>query len=191
MASNLKSARQAIEAELTHARQGAAYYNARVEALESALQQLDIVETEGDVSARPAKRALNGKSQPDTRRGRKRRSATGTAPRGATNGAASGTTRQQRSQRPRSARAMRGESGLPTTGGEFWLNLVSDQPQSAVDISNAAIAALGIKPDQKDEIQKLKQRVSPALAGLLSAHKIQDSGAGRERRFFRNGDAAA
>lgn len=187
MASNLKSARQAIAAELSHARKGAAFYNSRVEALETALQQLENVEAEGVTSTRSAKRSMNGQSQPETRRGRKRRSANGMAPRSSTAAA----TRQQRSQKSGTVRSRRGDSGLPITGGEFWLNLVSDQPQSAVDISNAAIAALGIKPDQKDEIQKLKQRVSPALAGLLSAHKIQDSGAGRERRFFKSDSESA
>lgn len=190
MASNLKSARQAIEAELAHARQGAIYYSTRVEALEAALEQLESVEAEGDTSTRASKRganSTNGAKQAESRRGRKRRSASGTAPRGA----AAGTPRQQHSQKSRTARASRGSSSLPTTGGEFWLKLVSDEPRSAVDISNAAIEALGIRPDQKDEIQKLKQRVSPALAGLLSAHKIQDTGAGRERRFFRSEDAGA
>lgn len=189
MASNLKSARQAIEAELSHARQGAAYYNARVEALESALQQLESVETEGDASPRASKRKMNGKSQSaaGTRGGRKRRSASGAAPRAAANG----STRQRRSQKPRSASASHEADSLPSTGGDFWLNLVSDQPQSAVDISNAAIEALGIRPEQKDHIQKLKQRVAPALAGLLSAHKIQDTGAGRERRFFKGESQAA
>jgi len=187
MASNLKSARQAIEAELTHARQGAAYYSARVEALEAALEQLESVEAEGDTSSRATKRAANGAKQAEPRRGRKRRSASGGTPRGA----AAGTARQQNSQKQRTARASRGTSSLPTTGGDFWLKLVSDEPRSAVDISNAAIEALGIRPDQKDEIQKLKQRVSPALAGLLSAQKIQDTGAGRERRFFKSESASA
>ncbi|GAB3540373.1 hypothetical protein GCM10027343_09370 [Noviherbaspirillum agri] len=187
MASNLKSARQAIEAELAHARQGATYYSTRVEALEAALEQLESVEADGDTSTRATKRGATGAKQAEPRRGRKRRSASGGAQRG--NGA--GAPRQQQSQKQRAARASRAAGSLPTTGGDFWLKLVSDEPRSAVDISNAAIEALGIRPDQKEEIQKLKQRVSPALAGLLSAHKIQDTGAGRERRFFKSESAAA
>lgn len=186
MASNLKSARQAIEAELAHARKGAAYYASRVEALAAALEQLESVEAEGTVTPRASKRAANGTAQAEPRRGRKRRSASGAAPR-----SANGTARRQRSEKTRQARSSRGSSSLPTTGGEFWLKLVNEEPRSAVDISNAAIEALGIRPDQTDEIQKLKQRVAPALAGLLSAHKIEDTGAGRERRFFRRGEMAA
>jgi chromosome segregation ATPase len=156
MASNLKSAKQAIEAELSHTRQGLAYYAARVEALESALHQLESVDGSANASSNEAN-AKNLKEN-EGKRGRK----------------------------------ARGEAKeLPKTGGDFWLELVSDEPKSAVDISNAAIAALGINPGQKEHIQKLKQRVSPALAGLVSAHKIKDSGAGRERRFFKTDNQQA
>jgi hypothetical protein len=162
MATNLQSAKQAIKAELSHARQGVAYYTARVQALENTLQQLASVEGEASVAPgaeMPTKSAKLTKVA-GAKRGRKARAANGEGKRAAAN-------------------------GLPTTGGEFWLKLVNSQPQSAVDISNAAVAVLGLKADQKQEIQKLKQRVAPALAGLLSAHKIKDTGAGRERRFFK------
>lgn len=43
--SNLSAARQAIQAELDHAREGAAYYQSRVAALEEALAKLDSVES--------------------------------------------------------------------------------------------------------------------------------------------------
>ncbi len=159
MSSNLKSARQAIEAELSHARQGATYYAARVEALEVALHQLKNVEGDGKAVSREEKPRASAKKPKvnGARRGRKSRGVAGA----------------------------NGAQGLPSTGGDFWFSLVSEQPQSAVDISNAAISVLGIKPDQKEQIQKLKQRVSPALAGLVAAQKIRDSGAGRERRFFK------
>lgn len=166
MATNLQSAKQAIEAELSHARQGAAYYAARVQALESALNQLASVE--GSAGASPeAKPRGNAKVRKvsEARRGRQPGGASVAGKRASAN-------------------------GLPSTGGEFWLTLISDRPQSAVDIASAAIAVLGIKPDQKKQIQKLKQRVAPALAGLISAHKIQDSGSGRERRFFKSGAGA-
>lgn len=172
MASNLDSAKQAIEAELSHARQGVAYYMDRVKALESALQQLESVEGDGHATAakeKPRTRAKYAKSNGGAKRGRKPRVA----------------------QAENGARRRSSASALPSTGSEFWLDLVNDQPRSAVDIANAAIAALGIKPDQKTEIQKLKQRVSPALSGLVSAQKIKDAGAGRERRFFRNGNHAS
>lgn len=190
MVPNLKSARHAIESELSHARQGIAYYTARVEALEIALHQLENVEDIGEAapsSVKP-KGNLGGRKMGAGRRGRK--------PRGATNGAAVAASaeapsrqRHKRAKRGTSAQTAREHNGsaLPTTGADFWLNLVTDEPRSAVEISNAAIESLGIKPDQKTEIQKLKQRVSPALANLLAAQRIKDSGAGRERRFFKEG----
>jgi hypothetical protein len=172
MTSNLKSARKAIEAELAHARKGAAYYAARVEALESALQQLEHVE---DGASLAGKGASTQNATPTAAR-RSRKSA-------ASNGHASAGRR--------GVKRAAASGDLPTTGGEFWLELVGPQPQSAVDISNAAASKLGIGADQKAKIQKLKQRVAPALASLVSAHKIQDSGSGRERRFFRSGGAQA
>ena len=111
-------------------------------------------------------------------RGSEQSSSTNGSPVAEANGA------KKRGQKPRVKSADNADS-LPPTGGDFWLNLVSDQPQSAVDISNAAITALSIAPEQKGRIQKLKQRVSPALASLVSSQKIKDSGAGRERRFFK------
>jgi len=162
MVSNLKAARQAIEAELSHAQKGMAYYISRVEALEVALLQLQSVESETSAA---------GPKTGEPQRGRKAR------------GPAQGGG-AKRGPKPRAAGSNKADS-LPSTGGDFWLKLVSNQPQSAVDISNAAISALGITPDQKGRIQKLKQRVSPALASLVASQKIKDTGAGRERRFFK------
>ena len=172
MISNLKSARQAIEAELSHAKKGIAYYAARVEALESALHQLENVEGNGADKAKTPKARAGGMK---LRRGRK-----ASAGNGVHRAAANGAARQRRKAVRRG-----GTDSLPVTGGEFWFALVSDEPRSAVDISNAAISALGIKPEQKIQIQKLKQRVSPALATLVSTQKIKDSGSGRARRFFK------
>lgn len=167
MASNLNSAKQAIEAELTHARQGAAFYAARVQALEIALQQLENVDTEkGTV---PAKTGMGAK------RGRKPGSVAH----------ANGASAEVKTKGRKKGRGA-SSSSLPTTGRDFWFGLVSDQPQSAVDISNAAVTALGIAPSQKREIQQLKQRVAPALASLVATHHISDTGSGRQRRFFKS-----
>ncbi|MDF3035214.1 MAG: hypothetical protein K0S28_488, partial [Paucimonas sp.] len=43
---------------------------------------------------------------------------------------------------------------------------------------------LGSNLDKKD-LQKLRQRVSPALQALLKSNRIKDTGAGRERRYFK------
>lgn len=170
---NLTSARQAIQAELSHARQGAAFYTARVEALETALTQLESVDTDDmalldtdeDTSARTVTKKRAGK------RGRPARKA------------ASGTA--TRARRSKKAAAKGDQAELPTTGADFWLELVTDEPKSAVDIANAAAAHLGLDAEQKTQIQKLKQRVAPALATLVATQKIQHAGAGRQRRYFR------
>lgn len=174
MASNLQSARQAIKAELSYAKQGAAYYEARVEALETALHQLDNVEGDAPASSSTARAGTEGRKANGGARLRRARAANGAVAQHA-----------GEAKRGRKRAASKQVNDVPATGGDFWLRLVSEQPRSAVDIANAAIETLGIAPDQKDQIQKLKQRVSPALAGLVSAHKIKDSGAGRARRFYK------
>ncbi|OWW20491.1 hypothetical protein [Noviherbaspirillum denitrificans] len=180
MTPNLNSARRAIQAELSHARQGAAFYSARVEALETALTQLESVDTDDttlldEEERKPAKKKA----------GRRGRAARQEVP--GRRKAASQETKQ--SKRGRISGAATEDSGLPTTGADFWLELVTNEPQSAVDIANAAAAHLGLGPDQKAQVQKLKQRVAPALATLVSTQKIQHAGAGRQRRYFR-GDAS-
>jgi hypothetical protein len=186
---NLTSARRAIQAELSHARQGAEFYMARVEALETALSQLESVDTDDSTlldanEGAPAKR--RGAKKQAAKRGRPARKAESTA--GPGRKAASGTS--TRTKRGRKAAA--GEQGeLPTTGTDFWLKLVTDEPKSAVEIANAAAAHLGLGPEQKTQIQKLKQRVAPALATLVSTEKIQHEGAGRQRRYFRGEQASA
>jgi len=195
MTPNLTSARQAIQAELSHARQGVAFYSARVEALETALNQLESVEGDEAAPARKTRaKSANGRSAASSGRGRKPRAAkSDEAP--AARGAAKGLARQQKGgQRAARTKGKEGrggqDSGLPTTGTDFWLRLVTDEPRTAVEIANAAAQEIGIKPEQKEQIQKLKQRVAPALATLVSAQKVQDTGAGRERRFFKAAGAA-
>jgi hypothetical protein len=160
MTPNLASARQAIQAELSHARQGMAFYIARVEALETALSQLESVDSDEAASRRNGKRKIAASNRRKAGEGKRER------------------------QADASSRSIDTEK-LPTTGADFWLELVTDAPKSAVDIANAAASTLGLKPDQKNQIQKLKQRVAPALASLVSGQKVRSSGAGRERRFFR------
>ena len=173
MISNLKSAKRAIEAEMSYAKQGAAYYLARVEALENALHQLESVDTSSKgVSGDTKAKRINSRNLPH-------RSATSHASALQTNKTKSGAKNT-------SASKLHGTDNLPPTGRDFWFNLVNNQPQSAVDISNAALTALGIRPDQKEQIQKIKQRVSPALASLVATQRIKDAGSGRARRFFRD-----
>ena len=72
---------------------------------------------------------------------------------------------------------------LPTTGMDFWLKLISDEPKSASDILHAAVSELGIEPTG-DQMKKLSQRQTYALNTLVKENKIADSGARRTRRFF-------
>ncbi len=166
MPSNLRSAVKALQAELSYSRQGIDYWNARAEALESALYQLEVTE---ETPLLPQSKRAKGSSPALQHRGRAAKKKQAEA-----GGAAS-------TQRPRASQ----QGPLPMTGGEFWLALMTEEPQSAVEILRAAMSRLAIQPEHKVQLQKLRQRVFPALANLVSSQKIQSSGAGRGRRFFK------
>jgi hypothetical protein len=157
--SNLKSARQAIKAELEHAREGAMFYQSRVDALEEALAKIDSVETNGS-TASPLSKA--GKTPANAGRIKRGRKARGQAENGKSNGS----------------------DKLPSTGKDFWPSLITAQPQSAKEILNAAIKTLGISPS-REQLKKLSQRQTSALHNMIKSNVISDSGAGRDRRFFR------
>jgi hypothetical protein len=153
--SNLNSARQALKAELDHARKGVAFYESRVVALEEALDKIDSVESGNQKASNSAKLSKSDSASRQTKPGRKARG------RPAADGAA-----------------------LPSTGKDFWPNLITGQPQSAKEILDAAIKALDIAPS-KEQLKKLTQRQTSALHNMIKANVIADSGAGRERRFFK------
>lgn len=157
--SSLKFARDVICAELKHAKQGLAYYEERVQQLESALHQVDSLNGLGKTKTAPKTTEKNA-------RAKKR----------------NGTRPQVQASHSSSAR---NGSALPKTGVDFWMRHVSKKPKSAVDIANAAAAALQLDPDKDRKlIQVLKSRVAPALQSLVGAKRVQDKGTGRERRFF-------
>jgi hypothetical protein len=166
--SNLESARAAIEAELSHAKNGLQYYHSRIEALESMLGQL--AGFQGGVSV-PASRVKRGaKALPKL---------------SAKPGAKSSTN----AAKPEKGVRRKGErkvnsSGLPFTGGDFWENLVLEEPRSFPDILDAAIASLDFAPT-KPQVQKLSGRMIFAINALVKTGKIRDSGSGRARRFFK------
>lgn len=162
--SNLKSAKQAIQAELSHAREGAAFYQSRIVALEDALDKLDSVET---VNGKAPKASRSKREAPAHHEKRGRASRAGAAA-GSANGSTSSTS---------------GAGKLPSTGKGFWPSLITAEPQSAGDILNAAIKTLGITPS-KDQMKKLVQRQTNALHQLVKSKAVADSGSGRERRFF-------
>lgn len=157
--SNIKSAKQAIQAELDHAKQGAVFYQSRVEALEEALKKIYDIESSALPNGKPPKTG-GPTGAPVARRkpGKPARKARGPAP--------------------------RGEEKLPSTGKNFWPDLITAHPQSAPEILTAAIKTLGISPS-KEQSKKLAQRQASALSILTKTGAIDSSGSGRERRFFK------
>jgi hypothetical protein len=157
--SNIESARAAIEAELSHAKNGLDYYHSRIGALEKMLAQLSGFQG----TATPPTAASRGK------RGRKP--------------LVLKAAQVEKAPKVKAARKS-GSSGLPFTGGDFWQNLVLDEPRSFPDILDAAISTLGIEPT-KTQRQKLSGRMIFAINALVKTKKIRDSGSGRARRFFK------
>jgi len=81
-------------------------------------------------------------------------------------------------------KALKAGNQLPFTGGDYWFNLVSKQPKSGADILHEALDGLGFAPT-KQQVLKMTSRATFALNALVKTKKIQDSGEGRERRFFK------
>jgi len=92
--------------------------------------------------------------------------------------------RRGRPAKATKGRASKGPNDLPFTGGDYWPDLITSEPQSGSDVLRAAIAGLGFEPSA-DQVKKLTQRMTFVLNSLVKAKKIQDSGSGRERRFFK------
>ena len=168
--SNLESAIAALEAELSQARQGYAYYQTRIESLEQALTQLGQL----GGSATSTGKVVKGK------RGRKPGKA---APKVAAK-MATKASRGGAKARGAGGRKAATDKDLPFTGGDYWPNMVTSEPQSGADILHAAIAQLGFTPSRQ-QVQKLTNRLTFALHALVKSGKIRDSGTGRERRFFK------
>jgi hypothetical protein len=154
--SNLESAKAAIEAELSHAKEGLAFYHSRIEALEKMLSQLANVA--GLKSASPAQ----GKRIKKIAVGKRTKIVKG----------------------KRAARESGGANELPFTGGTYWTDLISERPQSVSEILDTAVGKLGFSPT-KEQIKKLAGRMTFALNALVKTKQIQDSGSGRDRRFFK------
>lgn len=160
--SNIKTAIQAIQAEIAHAKSGMTFYVSRVEALQQTLAELN--QMDGRASAPSAPVAL-AKPEP-----KQAKPATGKR----------GKKAKRANAKPADKTSSDGD--LPFTGGDYWPNLISDQPQHGSDILKAAISGLGFEPSA-EQSKKLAQRMTFALNALVKAGKIQDSGTGRARVF--------
>lgn len=172
---NLTSAKESIQAELTHAKEGLGYYTSRVATLEKALAQLAAIGAE----------AVDPTVTANVKRGPKALAAKPVKPAKATKIAFGAKATEKPAKPAKKAKVAKdGAKELPFTGKDYWPNLVTDQPKSATEILEAAIAGLGFTPT-KAQIQKLAGRQTFALNTLVKVKTIQDSGKGRERRFFK------
>lgn len=148
--SNLKTARQTIEAELRHVEEGIAFYQSKAAALQAALEQIDSAEGAPSRKTRTPRQA---------------------------------TTDSNVGKRGKKAGAKKQNKELPRMTRDFWLDFISQEPKSAVEIINAAIASFSPALNQ-DQEKKVRQRATQALQALLSAKQIKDVGSGRQRRYF-------
>ncbi|MGB6055873.1 MAG: hypothetical protein WBG17_11630 [Burkholderiaceae bacterium] len=106
-----------------------------------------------------------------------------------TNGKAAGHAgKTAKAREPKRRRAVREEAGqageLPSTAGDYWQNLIDEQPKSGAEILAAAIEALGFVPTRA-QVGKLRNRMAFALKALVQSGAVKDSGSGRARRYFR------
>lgn len=159
---NTGSAAKAIQLELNQARQGMMYYSKLVESLEDVLETLAAIDAPViDSRTRRGRSAVSRKAEPKVARPKQKVATTPTT-----------------------------KSELPSTGKDFWPSLLTDTPQSASEIFNAAVATLGIRPSTEDK-KKLNQRLSNALSVLSKNGDINAEGRGRDRRYTRKTPTAS
>jgi hypothetical protein len=158
MSDNLRAAKASIQAEIAHTKAGIAHYTGRLSALEASLAGLVGI-GQGQSTAKASKKAV-------------------VAP------AASAAPSVKPAAKGKNAKAKKAGAGLPPTGGDFWPSLITDQPRSSKEITEAAIAKFGFQPSAA-QLKLLANRQTFALNALVNAKKISDSGAGRDRRFFK------
>jgi len=145
---------------LSHAKNGLQYYHARIAALENVLGQLAGFQGGAAIPASRLKRGAKALPQLSKK-----------------------AAEPEKGVRRKGERKVN-SSGLPFTGGDFWENLVREEPRSFPDILDAAISTLDFAPT-KPQVQKLSGRMIFAINALVKSGKIRDSGSGRARRFFK------
>lgn len=162
--SNITTVKSALHAEIRHAKQGMAFYEMRIAAMEKMIEQLDQLDS------------TPGAKQSTTAMGKRaytRRTA-GTASDADVKPVASGKGRKK-------TKAGRGVS-LPQTSGAFWQSLLSATPLSNQELLSAAVAKLSIQPTPSD-LKKLKQRLANAVTIMTKNGSMRSQGTGRARRF--------
>lgn len=177
--SNISTAKTSLHAELAHVQSGLAYYQARVEALTAAIDQLDAIGDESDTDL-DLEEAMD---EPKIRRGRRgRRPGAGAA--AGRSGAAGRAGTIRRAAKPAGRRG-RASGRMPATGGDFFPNLINEQKQSMSDLLHAAAAQLPFKATD-EEMTQLRSRLVAAVNQMLKSGKIRDEGKGRARMYFRD-----
>lgn len=149
---NMKSAKDALQAELKQAREGTAFYQKRVAALEEALEKLAAVDGQYQESAQGVTKKRGRKADVPAKAAASKPAATGKA------------------------------GKLPSTGKDFWSDLLSSEPQSTADIFKAAVRTLGIRPNPESK-KKLTQRMSNALSVMVKEGQAVSMGTGRIRHY--------
>jgi hypothetical protein len=165
MSENLNAATAAIVAEIAHTKAGLAHYANRLSALEKTLAELKDL---GHGMTSVASKQESGKVLPV--KGVKR--------------PGKEKLKAAKSKVAKASAAIDNGPELPPTGGDFWPSLVVEQPRSNAEIMDAAIARFGFIPTPA-QVKQLANRQTFALNTLVNQKKIQDSGAGRSRRFFK------
>jgi hypothetical protein len=171
--SNITSAKSSLRAELAHVQSGLAYYKARVEALNAAIDQLDSIGDEGQVDVEQGE----GTHMQKMRRARKSRQ-------GGPAAVAAATKSPKATKVPKAGRQGRAGTRLPSTGGDFFPDLINEQRQSMSDLLHAAATQLPFKATA-EELTQLRSRLVAAVNHMLQAGKIRDEGKGRARVYFK------
>ncbi|QAU33350.1 hypothetical protein [Janthinobacterium sp. 17J80-10] len=169
--SNITSAKSSLRAELAHVQSGLAYYKARVEALSAAIDQLDSIGDEGQIELG------EGTHMQKMRRARKNRQ-------GALTAATPTAKASKAAKAPKAGRQGKAGSRLPSTGGDFFPNLINEQRQSMSELLQAAATQLPFKATA-DELTQMRSRLVAAINHMLQAGKIRDDGKGRGRVYFK------
>src|SRR5450755_2823338 len=107
--STLQTARDALEAELSTARQGMTHYQSRVAGLEATIAALDAIIAPSATPSIQVKATKQDKPAPV---------------------AAAKPAKRAKIVKKSDAGPKANSNDLPFTGGDYWTNLLSDQPKS-------------------------------------------------------------
>ena len=178
MIDNLSAAKVAIAAEILHTKKGLDHYASRLASLQKSLTDLENIRKHHQVSAKAGAKSTTTESA----------LAVSAAIIPATPASKSKAKKSKKKVTKAKATPAKQAAGkgleLPPTGGSFWPSLISSQPRSANEIRDAAVANIGFQPTPA-QMKQLVSRQTFSLNALVKSKKIQDSGAGRDRRFFK------